>query len=109
MAPYLVALFMVLLLFLSVRERMRMSVLRSQAWDVAEMSRPSPLSQALAELVGTAGGIYLSLVLVFTFLGLEVPERVGVWGLQVEPLAALSIALAIIQPFVLKLWQFWRG
>ncbi len=85
-----------------------MSALRSQGWDVAEISRPSPLSQALAGLVGTAGGIYLSLVLLFTFLGLEVPERVRVWGVQVEPLAALSIALAVVQPFIVRFWQFVR-
>lgn len=104
MAPYFLAFLLAFLLFFSLRERMRMSALRSQGWDVAEISRPSPLSQALAGLVGTAGGIYLSLVLLFTFLGLELPERVMLWGVQVEPLAAISIALAVVQPFVLRIW-----
>lgn len=108
MTPYLLVVLLAFLLFFSLRERMRMSALRSQGWDVVEMSRPSPLSQALAGLVGTAGGIYLSLVLLSTFLGLELPERVWLWGVQVEPLAALSITLAVIQPFVLRVWHYVR-
>jgi len=67
--------------------------------------RPSPLSQALAQLVGTAGGIYLSLELLFTFL--KVPEEVykhSVFGMEL--LAFLALVLAIVQPFAFKLWRW---
>ncbi len=65
--------------------------------------KPSLLSSAITQLVGTAGGIYLSLELLFSFL--KVPE--GWWKPSVfivEPLALLSLVLAIIQPFAIQLW-----
>jgi hypothetical protein len=104
----LVVALLAILIILSVRERMRLAGVRNKAWDVSEISTPSPLSQALTGLVGTAGGIYLSLVLLFTFLGLQLPERVYLGEVQMEPLAALSIALAIVQPFILRLFQLKR-
>lgn len=87
---------------LSVREKTRQVRLR----DI-EPDRSSPLSRALAELVGTAGGIYLSLNLARDFLALDVPGRVAVWPwrFEVEPLAALSLSLALVQPYVLRLYQ----
>jgi hypothetical protein len=54
-------------------------------------------------LVGTAGGIYLSLELLFSFL--KIPENL--WSdsiFIVEPLAVISLLLAILQPFVLSVW-----
>ncbi|WP_206809834.1 hypothetical protein [Paradesulfitobacterium ferrireducens] len=82
---------------LSVRERKFYSMWRSKPTQ-------SPLSTALAQLVGTAGGIYLSLELLFSFL--KLPE--DWWSSSafiVEPLAAASLVLAIVQPFVLRLWR----
>lgn len=64
----------------------------------------SPLALALAQVVGTAGGIYLSLELLFSFL--QLPE--DWWApstFVVEPLAVLSLVLAILQPFVIKYWN----
>ncbi|MCO1601724.1 hypothetical protein [Desulfosporosinus nitroreducens] len=62
------------------------------------------LASALSQLVGTAGGIYLSLELLFSFL--KIPE--DWWSNNsiyfVEPLAVISLFLAILQPFVLKAW-----
>ncbi|GAB6173830.1 hypothetical protein JCM15765_33080 [Paradesulfitobacterium aromaticivorans] len=81
----------------SVKERKYYLMWRSK-------STQSPLSTALAQLVGTAGGIYLSLELLFTFL--KLPE--DWWSssvFMVEPLAAASLVLAIVQPFALKLWR----
>ncbi|EHQ91312.1 hypothetical protein [Desulfosporosinus youngiae] len=68
-------------------------------------SQPSSniLAAALSQLVGTAGGIYLSLELLFSFL--KIPE--DWWNNSVffvEPLAVISLLLAILQPFVLKAW-----
>ena len=86
---------------LSVRERRYLSMWRS-AKPVA-----SPLAAALAQLVGTAGGIYLSLELLFSFLRL--PQN---WwssaAFIVEPLAVLSLVLAIVQPFAIRLWRNMR-
>jgi len=68
-------------------------------------SQPSSnmLATALSQLVGTAGGIYLSLELLFSFL--KIPE--DWWSNSmffVEPLAVISLLLAILQPFALKAW-----
>lgn len=66
-------------------------------------TKPSLLSNAITQLVGTAGGIYLSLELLFSFL--KIPENW--WNPStfiVEPLAVISLALAIIQPFVIQVW-----
>lgn len=67
----------------------------------------SPLSTGLAQLVGTAGGIYLGLELLFSFL--KVPE--DWWSAStfvVEPLALISLILAIVQPFLLRAWLRFR-
>ena len=80
----------------SVRERKYLLMWRSQ-------STSNQMATALSQLVGTAGGIYLSLELLFSFL--KIPED---WWSQsiflVEPLAVISLILAILQPFVLRAW-----
>ena len=80
----------------SVRERKYLMMWRSR-------STSNQLASALSQLVGTAGGIYLSLELLFSFL--KIPED---WWSQsiflVEPLAVISLILAILQPFVLTAW-----
>lgn len=84
----------------SVRERKYFLLWRS-------VERSSPLSTAIAQLVGTAGGIYLSLELLFSFL--KIPED---WWkpstFMVEPLALISLILAIVQPFVIRGWLKFR-
>jgi hypothetical protein len=66
-------------------------------------TKNSLLSTAIAQLVGTAGGIYLSLELLFSFL--KIPEN---WwnpsSFIVEPLAVISLVLAIVQPFAIRAW-----
>lgn len=70
-------------------------------WRTVE--KTSLLSSAIAQLVGTAGGIYLSLELLFSFL--RIPEN---WWkpstFMVEPLAVISLVLAIVQPFAIRAW-----
>jgi hypothetical protein len=87
---------LVLGVVLSVRERRYLMMWRSQ-------QAQTKLESALSQLVGTAGGIYLSLELLFSFL--KLPEN---WWSQgdffVEPLALISLLLAIIQPFGLRVW-----
>lgn len=67
-------------------------------------STSNQFATALSQLVGTAGGIYLSLEILFNFL--KIPED---WWSQsiffVEPLAVISLLLAIFQPFVLSTWS----
>ncbi|TYO97877.1 hypothetical protein [Desulfallas thermosapovorans] len=94
----------VLLIVISVRERIRWQTMRDKNWDVIGEAKSSPLSQAITGMVGTAGGIYLSLILMQTFLELQIPRSFQVSGVSLEPLAALSIALAIIQPFAMRLF-----
>jgi len=65
-------------------------------------SKTSPLSLAIQELVAMAGGVYLSLVMLVSFLRLEIPEKVLLHHVSIDPLALTAISLAIIQPIVLK-------
>lgn len=82
---------------ISVRARKYRLMWRSQ-------STSNQLATALSQLVGTAGGIYLSMELLFSFL--KIPEN---WWSNstfwVEPLAVLSLILAILQPFALNAWM----
>ncbi|OAT85931.1 hypothetical protein A6M21_05295 [Desulfotomaculum copahuensis] len=94
-----------LFVLLSLQERVRLSMVREKPLDLAGSSRPSPFSEAVAGLVGTAGGIYLSLVLLTSFLEIQIPARIHLGGMQMEPLAAFSIALAVVQPFLIRFWQ----
>jgi hypothetical protein len=61
------------------------------------------LAKAVTQLVGTAGGIYLSLELLLTFLG--IPENL--WNppsvYYFKPLAAFSLFIAIAQPYGQKI------
>lgn len=92
------------LIVLSVRERVRVREIRERAWDGSE-AKSSPLSQALGNLIGTAGGIYLALVMLFSFMEVQLPGKINLVNLELEPLAAFSFTLAIMQPFVIRLWQ----
>ncbi|HWR07991.1 hypothetical protein [Sporomusa sp.] len=66
--------------------------------------RPSPFSTAVQELVATAGGVYLSLVMIVSFLKLELPERITLSILSFDPLAMTAIGVAVIQPAISKLF-----
>lgn len=106
----IVLVFMVMILIIySIRERVRLRrEYRDKAWDVTQ-GKASPLSEALTGLIGTAGGIYLSLVTFFSFLELQMPPRVEIFKFNLEPLAAISLSLAIMQPFVVKLMHRFKG
>ena len=62
--------------------------------------KQSAFSQAAVDLLATAGGIYLALLLARNFLQIAVPSRVKFLGFQLEPLAALSLLIALIQPYL---------
>ena len=63
-------------------------------------TRESAFSKALAELVATAGGIYVSLLLLFSFLDMAVPGKITLAGIQVDALAGISLAIALLQPII---------
>ncbi|MDU2066369.1 MAG: hypothetical protein E6713_16255 [Sporomusaceae bacterium] len=58
----------------------------------------SPLSMALTDLVATAGGIYLSLIMAAAFLKIAVPEVLFIYGLSFDPLAFFSLLVTLLQP-----------
>lgn len=60
--------------------------------------KPSPFSIAVQDLVATAGGVYLSLVMIVSFLKLELPEKITISILSFDPLAMTAIGVAVIQP-----------
>jgi len=85
---------------LSVRRRVRnrVKVLEERAdKDVPET--PSPASRAIMELVGLAGGIYIAITALMSFLQINLPDRVSVSGVQIGPIALLALLIAIVQPY----------
>lgn len=68
--------------------------------DMPQEPIPSPLSEALGQLLGTAGGIYLTLVMLVAFLNFNVPEQVTFMNVRVDPVALLAVFLALVQPFI---------
>ena len=67
--------------------------------------KPSPFSTAVQDLVATAGGVYLSLVMIVSFLKLELPARITISIITFDPLAMTAIAVAVIQPVLNKLFD----
>ncbi len=65
----------------------------------------SPFAEAVRQLVGIAGGIYLSLVMLTGFLGLNLPERIIIQKMELDPLALFAIGLACVQPVILACWH----
>lgn len=91
------AIVLILGLVVSVRERKYRMMFRSTE------TSSNLLAGALSQLVGTAGGIYLSLELLFSFL--KIPEDLFYNSVFfVEPLAVISLLLAILQPFAIRAW-----
>lgn len=92
----------------SVRERILLYKYRDKDWTIIGEGKTSPLSQALANMLGVAGGIYLSLVVIATFLEIDLPARIHLGGLSMEPLAAVSILMAVAQPYMQRIINAWR-
>lgn len=79
--------------WLAVRLRMKNTLYRQ------EQAISSPLAEAMSQLVGIAGGIYLSLVMLVSFLGVDAPQKICFLDMLFDPLALLAILLACLQPF----------
>lgn len=65
----------------------------------------SPLSLAIQELIAVAGGIYLSLIMLVSFLRLNIPDKISIFQLSIDPIASTAILLTIIQPFFFKIFN----
>ncbi|HHV78912.1 MAG TPA: hypothetical protein GXX40_04785 [Firmicutes bacterium] len=77
--------------------RARKLTVRQRSEETAP--KESPYSVALKSMIGIAGGLYISLVALTSFLGMEVPARVILLGVSVDPLAVASLLLALVQSF----------
>ncbi|MBU2701950.1 hypothetical protein Ga0466249_003077 [Sporomusaceae bacterium BoRhaA] len=95
-------LLLILCLFFSLSLRLRIKVLR-QSSELSQ-TQASPVSTALTDLVSTAGGIYLSLILLVSFLKVDVPEKLTCLAVSVDPLALISLIITLIQPFVFSIF-----
>lgn len=95
-------LFLLLLFSLAVKTKKGLRKQRS----IAELENiiESPISFAIAELVAIAGGIYLALILLTTFLKVSMPERLVFFDWSVDYLAAIAILIALLQPICLALY-----
>lgn len=101
MVAWLVLLLLLMILTLSVWQRIKYF---RKAIDENKL-KASPLSLAIQELISIAGSIYLSLIMLVSFLKLNFPETITLFDFSIDPLAFLAIGLAIIQPFFLALYQ----
>lgn len=91
-----------ILLFLAVRSKKFLLRMRTKAQ--MENAVDSPTSLAIGELVAVAGGIYLSLIMLTSFLKVNMPERISFFDWSFDYLAAIAIAIALLQPILATLY-----
>lgn len=92
---------------LSAREKARQrdrEVASIRGADLPE-ARQTPLSQGIVDVVAVAGGIYLSLVMVAGFVGYTIPGKVSFLGSELDPVAAMAVVLALVEPFLARLFE----
>lgn len=101
------AILLIALAALSAREKARQRDREIASIRGAELpqAKLTPFSQGLVDLVAVAGGIYLSLVMVASFVGYDMPGKVSFLGNQFDPIALLSVLLALVEPFLSKLFE----
>lgn len=98
---FLITLFFILV-FIAISTKKRLK--RMREIGNLENAVDSPTSYAIGELVAVAGGIYLSLVLLASFLKLSMPDRMVIYGWSFDYLASIAVILAILQPIILSLY-----
>jgi len=91
-----------LIIFLAVRARV--SIKRKRSFETVESTVASPASIAMGELVAVAGGVYLSLVLLASFLKITAPEKISLLNMSMDPLALIAITIALLQPIMVTLY-----
>jgi len=102
MFSIIVLLLLLVLIIWSVRSKIYINQKRQQ--DFPEVIN-SPVSQALTQLLGAAGGIYLSLVMLASFLGIDVPDKAVFLQWSIDPLAFISIIITLLQPLLMRVFQ----
>lgn len=101
MFVWLVLLFVLMILALSVWQRIKYF---RETIDEHKL-KASPLSLAIQELISIAGSIYLSLIMLVSFLKLNIPETIFLFEISIDPLAFSAIGLAIAQSFFFTLYH----
>lgn len=89
--------FLTLIVILAVASLLRRAAIRAALEEPPGAS--SPLAEALKDFLALAAGIYVAMAGIVEFLKLNPPDRIGLWGVEFDPLAALSLVLAILQPY----------
>ena len=82
------------LVIISVKSKMSNNYLRTEEAKIIQ----SPLAEAINDLVGVSGGIYLALLMATEFIGLDGDWRVYLDGYAFNALALLAIFLSLMQP-----------
>jgi hypothetical protein len=78
-------------------------VCRLRALDSSTVKK-TPFSSAVQDLVATAGGVYLSIIALVSFLKLNIPEKLVIDSVSFDPMALLAICVAVTQPWWGKLF-----
>lgn len=101
---YIGILFMIFLVLLFIYLKLKMRINMSRRSLPEPIS--SPLAEALKQLIGIAGGIYLSLVMLTSFLGIEVPTKTKILNINMDPLALVAVLFALLQPIIFNVFSF---
>lgn len=88
----------VMLVLLSLARRVKL-IRQARQQEVVEPVS-SPLAEALKQLIGVAGGVYVALVSLAAFLRLPSQQTVELFGVTFDPLALAALIVAIVQPFL---------
>lgn len=96
----------VILIVFAVKEKVKQKNKTIQFNDMPEEAKTSPVSQALTELIAVAGGIYVALLLLTTFLDLDLPGKIRIVSVEFDTIAGIALFLALVQPFILKILRF---
>jgi uncharacterized membrane protein len=102
MAGFFLLLIFILLIITSVRAKIFLNQRRQK--ELPEIIA-SPVSQAITQILGTAGGIYLSLVMLASFLEIEVPQKILIIKWSLDPLAFFSLSITLLQPLITRVIQ----
>lgn len=103
-----VIIFLFLGIFISILQRVK-DKKRAEKHELPEHVKKSLVSEALQELIATAGGIYLSLVLLISFLQIDLAEEWFILDVGMDPLAFISLVISVIQPLFSKMFHLSKG
>lgn len=99
----IIILILIFLFILAVRARLILK--RRRNIRSIENTVTSPASLAIGELAAIAGGIYLSLVLLQSFLELTIPDKITFLSMSLDPLAFAAVIIALLQPLFFLLYD----